>query len=180
MLIIIIFTIMTGASASVVRASIMGLVLLFANGYGRLYDSRNSLLLAGAVMIYQNPLILRFDVGFQLSFLAVMGLLYIYPFLNNKFHKIPELWKLKELTLMTISAQIAVAPSLIYYFNQFSFLSLPANILILPLVPFAMLIGFMSGIGGMIFLPLGKIIGLAAWTITTYQIQAISFFAALW
>ena len=81
---------------------------------------------------------------------------------------------------MTISAQIAVAPLLIYYFNQFSFLSLPANILILPLVPFAMLIGFMSGIGGMIFLPLGKIIGLAAWTITTYQIQAISFFAALW
>jgi len=177
--IIILFTILTGASASVVRASIMGLLLLFANGYGRLYDAKNSIILAGTAMVYINPFALVFDIGFQLSFLAVMGLLYIYPFLNNKFHKIPELWKLKELTLMTISAQIAVAPLLIYYFNQFSFFSLPANILILPFVPLAMFIGFTAGIGGMIFLPLGKTIGMVAWAITTYQIQAISFFAVL-
>ena len=177
--IIILFTILTGASASVVRASIMGLLLLFANGYGRLYDAKNSIILAGTAMVYINPFALVFDIGFQLSFLAVMGLLYIYPFLNNKFHKIPELWKLKELTLMTISAQIAVAPLLIYYFNQFSFFSLPANILILPFVPLAMFIGFTAGIGGMIFLPLGKIIGFTAWAITTYQIKIIEFFATL-
>ena len=176
---IILFTILTGASSSVVRASIMGLLLLFANGYGRLYDAKNSIIFAGAAMIYINPFTLVFDIGFQLSFLAVMGLLYIYPFLDNKFRKIPELWKLKELTLMTISAQIAVAPLLIYYFRQISIWSLPANILILPLVPFAMLAGFLSGIGGMIFLPLGKTIGFVAWAITTYQIKIIDFFALI-
>ena len=130
-------------------------------------------------MIWLNPFALVFDVGFQLSFLAVMGLLYIYPFLDNKFRKVPELWKLKELTLMTVSAQLAVVPLLIYYFHQFSALSLLANILILPFVPFAMLAGFVSGVGGMIFLPLGKIIGFTAWAITTYQIKIIEFFATL-
>src|SRR3989338_3797573 len=177
--VIILFTVLTGASASVVRASLMGLLLLFANGYGRLYDAKNSIILAGAVMVYINQFALVFDIGFQLSFLAVMGLLYIYPFLDNKFRKIPELWKLKELTLMTISAQMAVAPLLIYYFRQISIWSLPANILILPLVPFAMLAGFLSGIGGMIFLPLGKTIGFVAWAITTYQIKIIDFFALI-
>ena|SRR3989344_1624 len=71
--VIVLFTIMTGASASVVRAAIMGLLLLFANGYGRLYDPKNSILLAAGVMIFLDPLALRFDVGFQLSFLAVLG-----------------------------------------------------------------------------------------------------------
>jgi len=177
--IIILFTILTGASASVVRASLMGLLLLFANGYGRLYDAKNSIILAGSVMVYINPFALVFDIGFQLSFLAVLGLLYIYPFLDNKFRKIPELWKLKELTLMTISAQLAVAPLLIYYFHQFSFWSLPTNILILPLIPFAMFAGFVSGLGGMIFLPLGQIFGWFAWAITTYQIDIIKIMSGL-
>jgi competence protein ComEC len=177
--VVILFTILTGASASVVRASIMGIILSFAQGYGRLYDPKNSVILAGAAMIWINPFALVFDIGFQLSFLAVLGLLFVYPFLDNKFRKIPELGKLKELTLMTISAQLAVAPLLIYYFNQFSLVSLPANILVLPFVPFAMIIGFMSGLGGMIFLPLGQIIGWFAWAVITYQIKVIEFFASL-
>ena len=177
--VIVLFTILTGASASVVRASLMGLLLLFANGYGRLYDAKNSIILAGAVMIYINPFALIFDIGFQLSFLAVLGLLYVYPFLDNKFRKIPELWKLKELTLMTISAQVAVLPLLIYYFHQFSVWSLPTNILILPFIPFAMFLGFMSGVGGMIFLPIGQIVGFLVWSITTYQIEVVKLFAGL-
>ena len=177
--VIILFTILTGASSSVVRASIMGLLLLFANGYGRLYDPKNSIILAGAAMIWLNPFALVFDIGFQLSFLAVLGLLYVYPFLDNKFRKIPELWKLKELTLMTVSAQLTIVPLLIYYFHQFSPLSLPANILVLPFVPFAMLIGFISGISGMIFLPLGKLIGIVVWAVTTYQIGVAELLSGL-
>lgn len=175
--IIILFTILTGASASVVRATLMGLLLLFANGYGRLYDAKNSIILAGAIMIFINPFALVFDIGFQLSFLAVMGLLFLYPYLNRKITKIPELGGIKDLALMTISAQVFVLPLLIYYFHQFSLWSLPANIMILPFVPFAMLTGFLSGISGMIFLPFGKIIGMVAWAITTYQIWVVNFFS---
>jgi len=178
-LVIVSFTILTGASASVVRASLMGLIILFANGYGRLYDPKNSIILAGTAMIFINPFALVFDIGFQLSFMAVMGLLYLYPFLDNKFRKIPDFWKIKETTLMTISAQIAVAPLLVYYFHQFSPWSLPTNILVLPFVPFAMFLGFLSGVGGMIFLPLSQIVGWFAWAITTYQIKIIEFFALI-
>ena len=187
--VILLFTILTGASASVVRAAIMGLLLLFANGYGRLYDARNSVLLAGAVMVFLNPFVLVFDIGFQLSFLAVMGLIYVYPILERKasaeggpatgWKKLPEIVELKKTLLMTISAQILVFPLIIYYFNQFSIVSLPANILVLPFMPLTMLFGFLTGVGGLIFAPLGRAVGLFAWGLGAYQLEVIKWFGSL-
>lgn len=177
--VITIFTVLTGASASVVRAAIMGLLLLFANGYGRLYDPKNSIILAGAAMVWLNPLALVFDIGFQLSFAAVVGLMYLYPKLDAKFKKLPTVGNLKEITLMTISAQAAVAPLLIYYFKNFSLVSLPTNILILPLIPAAMFAGFISGLAGMIYLPLGQVVGWFAWALTAYQIRVVELFAKI-
>jgi len=172
-IVVVLFTILTGASASVVRAAIMGLLILFANGYGRLYNPKNSIILAGAAMVWLNPLSLVFDVGFQLSFAAVLGLIYLYPKLDEKLKKVPKLGMVKETILMTISAQVAVAPLLIYYFKNFSLVSLPANVLVLPFLPIAMLFGFATGLGGMIFLPLGQIIGWFSWAVTTYQLSIV-------
>lgn len=177
--VIIIFTIMTGAGASVVRAAIMGLLLLFANGYGRLYDPKNSILLAAGVMVLLDPLALRFDVGFQLSFLAVLGLMYVGPILEEKFRKIPELIGLKETVLMSISAQIMVAPLLAYTFNTFSLVSIPANLLVLPLMPYTMLFGFLTGMAGLIAGPLGQAVGLIAWVLSAFQIHVIRWLGAL-
>ncbi|MDP4001538.1 MAG: ComEC/Rec2 family competence protein, partial [bacterium] len=178
-IVIIIFTIMTGASASVVRAAIMGLLLLFANGYGRLYDPKNSILLAGGVMIFLDPLALRFDVGFQLSFLAVLGLMYIGPILKEKFKRIPEWFGLKEIFLMSISAQIMVAPLLAYIFHTFSLVSIPANLLVLPLMPLVMFFGFLTGVGGLIFDSLGRAIGLVVWVIASYQLHVVQWLGSL-
>ena len=175
--VIIMFVILTGASASVVRAAIMGLLHSFANGYGRIYNPKNSIILAGAVMVWLNPFALVFDIGFQLSFAAVLGLIYLYPKINNKLKNLPKLGALKEITLMTVSAQIAVAPLLIYYFKNFSLVSLPTNVLILPFLPAAMFLGFLSGLAGMAFLPLGQIVGWFAWAITTYQIEVVKIFS---
>ncbi len=176
---IILFTILTGAGASVVRAAIMGLLLLFANGYGRWYDPRNSILFAAAVMVFLDPLSLRFDVGFQLSFLAVFGLLYIYPILEQKYKKIPEFWNIKETVLMSISAQIMVAPMLAYIFHTFSLVSIPANLLVLPLMPYTMLLGFLTGVGGLIAVPLGRAVGLTSWLLSAYQLYVIRWFGSL-
>ncbi|MDO8495934.1 MAG: ComEC/Rec2 family competence protein [bacterium] len=175
--VIILFVILTGALASVVRAAAMGLLLSFAHGYGRLYDQKNSIILAGATMVWFNPMVLVFDIGFQLSFAAVLGLIYLYPLLDNKFYKIPKLGGLKELILMTLSAQVAVAPFLIYYFGNFSLISLPTNILILSFLPYAMLAGFVAGLVGMIFAPLGQLVGYIAWAITSYQIWVVEYFS---
>lgn len=180
---IILFTILTGAGASVVRAAVMGLLLLAANGYGRLYDARNSILLAAGAMVWLNPLALKSDVGFQLSFLAVLGLMYVYPIFEHAFRKFRpkhEFWtELKDTFLMTISAQLAVAPLLIYYFKQFSLVSLPANLLVLPLMPLTMLFGFLAGLGGLIFHPLGQAFGAMAWLISFYQLGIIRWLGGL-
>ena len=184
---IILFSVLTGASASVVRAAIMGLLLLFASGYGRLSDAKNSIVLAGAAMVFLSPMILAFDVGFQLSFMAVLGLAYVYPLLNYKTEKISKIAgqigefvkSLKEIILMTLSAQFFVFPLLIYYFKNLSLVSVVANVLVLPFVPAAMLLGFLSGLAGIIFVPLGRLVGFAAWAITAYQIKIIEFFASL-
>ncbi|HXK40489.1 MAG TPA: ComEC/Rec2 family competence protein [Candidatus Paceibacterota bacterium] len=177
--VICLFVILTGASASVVRAAVMGLLLLFAQGYGRLYDPKNSIILAGAAMVYFNPLVLRFNVGFQLSFLAVLGLIYFAPILKEKLSKAPELFGVKEMGIMTISAQLFVLPLLLNQFNVFSTVSLPANILVLPLVPAAMLFGFLAGAGGLLFAPLGQLFGYFAWAVTSYQLGVIKFFASM-
>ena len=176
---IIIFTILTGASASVVRAAIMGILLSFANGYGRLYDQKISISLAALIMILLNPFVLTFDIGFQFSFLSVLGIAYMYPVLRGKLGKIKGPETIKETLFMTLSAQIFVLPLAVYYFHNFSLVSLPVNILILPFVPLAMMLGFTAGIFSIIWPLLGKIVGLLAWALTSYQIWVVRYFASL-
>lgn len=176
---ITLFTILTGASASVVRAAIMGILVLVAYREGRFYSMTNSLVFAGALMIVLNPKILRFDVGFQLSFLATMGLIYLSPFIRDKLERMPNLWNFKENFIATASAQIMVLPVILYNFGRFSLLSLPANVLILPAVPLTMFFGFVAGILGLIWSRLGEITGLIAWFLAEYEILVTKLFSSI-
>jgi len=74
---IFLFIVMVGAPASAVRAGIMGMILLYAKKVGRLGSATRIMVFAGAIMLLFNPFLLRYDVGFQLSFIAVIGLVYI-------------------------------------------------------------------------------------------------------
>ncbi|MDP3954593.1 MAG: ComEC/Rec2 family competence protein [bacterium] len=174
---IIVFTILTGAQASVVRASIMGVLILLAQSAGRFYSIRNSIAFAGALMVFANPLVLRFDVGFQLSFMATLGLIYLAPLIEPYFKKIPAKYALRETAVMTISAQLMVLPLLIFYFKNISLVSLPANILILPMVPFNMLLGFITGLAGIATPFLGVFIGNFAWALSSVVLGIIKLFA---
>ena len=108
---IALFVLMTGASPSVVRAAIMGVALLLARHAGRQSAPLIVIVFAAFVMIVANPRVLVFDIGFQLSFLAVLGLAYVAPYLQKKMMRVPEFLKWKEAFVATISAQIAVLPS---------------------------------------------------------------------
>ena len=175
---IILFTILTGASASVVRAAIMGVLVLLAYREGRFYSMTNSLVFAGAVMIALNPKILRFDVGFQLSFLATLGLIYLSPFIRDKLERVPNFLNFKENFIATVSAQIMVLPVVLYNFGRFSILSLPANVLILPAVPITMFFGFLAGVFGLIWSKFGQLFGLIAWFLAEYEILIVKLFNA--
>jgi competence protein ComEC len=176
---IILFTILTGASASVVRAAIMSILVLLAYREGRFYNMTNSLVFAGLIMVILNPKILRFDVGFQLSFLATAGLIYLAPFIREKLERMPNFWNFKENFIATASAQLMVLPVILYNFGSFSFLSLPVNVLILPAVPITMFFGFLAGISGLVWQDFGQIIGPIAWLLAEYEILTVKLFASI-
>ncbi|MDP1709979.1 MAG: ComEC/Rec2 family competence protein, partial [Candidatus Komeilibacteria bacterium] len=98
------FVIMTGASASVVRAGIMGVFVLLARTLGRESRATNALAFTAFVMLLINPKILVFDAGFQLSFLATMGLVYINPILQILTKRFGDWFGAKEALVTTMSA----------------------------------------------------------------------------
>jgi competence protein ComEC len=174
---IAVFAILTGAQASVIRAAIMGVLVLLARREGRLSDPRNALALTGALMVFINPRILRYDIGFQLSFAATVGLIYIAPLVEKYFEKLPNFFNFRETFVMTLSAQLFVLPLLIYYFKNFSLVSLPANVIVLPIVPFAMLLGALTGVAGLILPFLGQLVGYFAWLVSAFELGVIKLFA---
>jgi competence protein ComEC len=141
---ILIFVLMTGAEATVVRAAIMVLTVVVAKMLGRKYSAPRALLLAGFIMLLENPKILAFDPSFQLSFLATLALIYVVPILEKYLSFMPEKLGLKTIVATTVGTQIAVLPLLIYSVGEISLVSLPANILALLIVPYSMLLGFVS------------------------------------
>jgi competence protein ComEC len=174
---IAVFVILTGAQASVVRAAIMGGLVLLAYREGRLSNPRNALVLAGALMVFINPRILRFDIGFQLSFAATIGLIYAAPLIEKYFEKLPNFFNFRETFVMTLSAQLFVLPLLIYYFKNLSLVSLPTNIIILPLIPYTMALGAVSGVAGLILPFLGRLVGHFAWLLASFELGVIQLFA---
>lgn len=166
---VIAFTLMVGAGSSVVRAAIMGILGLTAVQLGRRQDAGTGILLAAAVMCAVNPFLLRWDVGFQLSFLALIGIVYIEPLLK---------W-MPSVMATTVAANIFVLPLIVFDFGTLAIYTLPANLIVLPLVPFAMALGFATGVAGIILPFLGSLIGQLAWLVAAFQIAVIRFFGAL-
>lgn len=176
---IILFVTITGLSASGVRAGIMGILLIWAMKNGRLANSENAILFSANLMLLLNPLLLRFDVGFQLSFLATLGIIYLYPIADNYLVKKNKVFGLSEILFLTLSAQIFVLPIILVNFNQLSLISPLANLLVLPIIPLTMMLGFLAIVGSFIFYPLGTIFSWIAFLPLKYETIVIKYLAEL-
>lgn len=170
-IIIFFYVALVGAPASAVRSAIMALAVMYAQVIGRASRGDRALVLAATIMILINPLILMSDVGFQLSFMAVWGLGHISPLFNKKLQNWPDLLRIKEILIATLSAQIATLPLLLYYFGKLSLISVVANIVILPVIPFLTIYGLANLVVSAIYLPLGQILGWVSWLICAYWIE---------
>jgi competence protein ComEC len=172
------FVLMTGAEASVVRAAIMGTILILAGQVGRVYSFRNAITIAAFLMILFNPRILRFDIGFQLSFLALLGIVYLAPVIREFFHlgEEPGFLYWRENLSATFAAQLMTAPLLISSFGKFSFFSFIPNVLILGLTPLTMALGFLVGFVGFASFYLSLVLVLLLNLLLTYEIFIIKFF----
>ncbi len=179
---IVLFILMVGAPASAVRAGIMGMILLYAKKIGRLNSPVRIMIFAGAIMLAFNPLLLRYDIGFQLSFLAVLGLIYIKPIFDNLWGKLlkkEHIGSVLEIINTTIAAQISVLGILIYNFGKISFISPVANIVIVPFITLLTIIGIIF-IGGLTISGfLGKILLWPVYIGTTYVLRVINWLAQI-
>lgn len=137
---LIFYVLLIGAPASAVRAAIMGFLLLLALNIGRINNVINSLIFAAAIMLLLNPKLLRDDVGFQLSFLSVLGIACFYPLFYKitQKYKIPKLKGFLDIFLITISAQVLIIPIVAQNFQIISIISPITNLLILWAIPFLM------------------------------------------
>lgn len=171
------FTIISGATPSVVRAAVLASLFLFARLVGRRKQIFIPLILTGFVMVLTNPLILRYDIGFQLSFAAMFGLIFISPIIDIIIKHWPLF--LREAISSTIGAQITTLPIILFNFGRLSIVAPVTNILILATVPYAMLVSFLVGFAGLVALSLGKLVGLVSWPILEYIILVINYFSKI-
>ena len=169
---------MTGLQPSAVRAGIMGGLFLLAQHLGRINASSRAVVFAAAVMLFLNPFLLRLDAGFQLSFAAMMGIIYLSPIFANWLRSLPETAGLKGVLAMTLSAYSFTAPILIYNFGQISLVGILANLLIVPLLFVVMAGGFLFALAGMISQPLGWIFSWPVWLLLTYITKIVEWFSS--
>ncbi len=183
------YTLLVGADAAVVRAAIMGSLALFAKQVGRRQFALNTLLVVALGMCVWNPLYL-WDVGFQLSFFATLGLiLYATPFSefanriitrwfpSSRAEKAAELFS--EFVLLTLAAQLTTIPIMAYQFQRISLVSFIANPFILPPQPAVMILGGLAMLLSLIWLPLGQIAAWVTWPFAVYTIRAVELFDSI-
>ncbi len=176
---IIFFVVITGSPASIVRAGIMGIVALISTTVGRATKMHNILVIVCVIMLLYNSKVLIWDAGFQLSFLATIGLIYFVPILEKYTKWLPSTFELRESFTTTLSAIILTTPLILFQFGRFSFLAPIANLLILPVIPINMAVGFLAVVFGLIWLPLGQVIAWISWVILTYVLKLTEILAKL-
>ena len=136
------YVFLVGMIASALRAGIMMALLFLAEIFDRKAFNLKTLVIAGFFMLLFNPLLLKYDLGFQLSFLAVGGIILMGPVFNHLLSFIK--WKyLREIIAVTLSAQIFTLPILISSFGYFSIISIITNIIVLPVTPLLMALGIL-------------------------------------
>jgi len=186
---VVLYTVFVGASAAVVRAAIMGLLYLWARHLGRESFAPVSLAAAAFLMTAANPYVL-WDVGFQLSVAATIGLVaYTGPLeraaerLLGRFLSLERARRavriVSEALIVTTAAQITTMPIILHYFGRLSLVTLVTNFLILPAQAGLMITGGVATLLAMVLRPLGQIAGWAAWVFLTYTIEVVQLTARI-
>jgi competence protein ComEC len=183
------YSLFVGWQPSVVRAAIMGSMAILGNQIGRKGAGLNTLALTAAVMCFFDPY-LPWNISFQLSFTATMGLILLGDPLQHWFSSLIEkrlstekakliAQPVGEYFLLTLAAQIATLPVIAFQFQRISLIALIANPLILPFQPLLMVLGAFASLIGIVFLPLGRLMGFLVLPLASYTINTVEWLARL-
>jgi competence protein ComEC len=174
--ILIIYGTLTGLQPSVLRAILMGIGALIGLLYNRQVNSLGSLLLAATILLLWQPLWI-WDLGFQLSFLATLGLIITVPLLKNKIDYFPNL--IAEPIAISLAATLWTMPLLMFTFNSIALYNIPINIITTPLVTLISLGGVFTAFLGLIYPPLGSISASILYYPLELLLQITTFFSLL-
>jgi len=174
---IVFYVSIIGAPASGVRAGIMGILFLISQYFGRNSDGVRLIIFSAFLMLLFNPLLLTLDVGFQLSFLAILGLVYLQPIFSDWLKKVPNVFELRYTLSATLAAQCFTLPILIYNFGRISLISPLVNLFIVPLITMITILGFILSFIGLMSTTLGIVFSFPVWLILSYILKIIDVFS---
>lgn len=173
------FTLITGFSPSMSRAGLVAGLSLLAWYYGRKIHPFVLLPMAAGITVLINPSYAQGDIGWLLSFSAFAGILILSPLVQRYFWGSRKPTMLRQLVVDTLSAQAATMPIILFTFGQFAPLALPANLLVLPLIPISMLLTAIAGVTGLLHPAFGSILALPAKALLTFITTSAAYLANL-
>jgi competence protein ComEC len=164
LILIMVFLLLAGSSASIVRAAIVSTISIATSYYGRSINPLNLISLAAVITAYANPFYVWSDISWYLSFLAFFGVMVLAPLISERLPLNKKASAKKSILVAvgieSISAEAMSLPIVLFTFGQMSFIGLPANMLVVALVPLAMLLSTIAGLAGMLA---PQLAGWAAW-----------------
>lgn len=180
------YIIMIGLPVSGVRAAIMGSVGLLAQKLGRQNTSARVLTMTAGGMLLQNPMLLLYDVSFQLSFLASLGIIYVKPLIDYyvkmpmKFSSLQWAGGFLDILSVTFAAQIITLPIIVYNFGRLSLVAPITNLLVLPIVSLLTILGFLASMAGMFSTMLIWIFWVPCHFLLWYLLWVLNIFSGPW
>ena len=183
------YVLLVGADAASVRAGVMGALYVIAIALDRQSTAFVSLFASALLMTLLNPLTL-WDIGFQLSFAATLGLILFTPAIQARFERFLSthlatdrvrqiMGFLNDALIVTLAAQVTTLPLIVYYFGRVSLVSLITNFLILPVQPPIMTVGMATLVAGLVWEPLGRIMAVVPWLLLSYTTWMVKLTAAV-
>lgn len=186
--VVIMYMILVGMSGSVVRAAVMAVIMLVGRMLWRRAFTANTLLAAAFIILCVDPAML-FDLSLQLSFAATLGIvLYserlragVQAWMQRRVRReTARAWTqlLADVLLTTVAATVTTMPILLSTFSQLSLVAFPANAIVLPLQPAAMVLGLMAVVTGLFSTPAGAIVALPTYALLTITLRVVEWMAS--
>jgi competence protein ComEC len=178
-ILIVTYIITAGATPAVVRAGVMGALVLMEFWIARKASMTNALLLAAALMLLHNPLLLASDVGFQLSFVATTAVITLTRSFEQRLKFLPSSLGLREAFAGSLAAILLTLPILLWHFGEISLIAPITNLLVLPLIVYSMATGLVALAVSFVSIGFGTMIAIPTWGLSTVILWLVSSFGAI-
>jgi len=169
--VIALFLLLTGSSASIIRAAIVSMLSIGAGYYGRQVKPLLLIAMAAAITAFANPFYVWTDTSWYLSFLAFYGVMVLAPMIAVRLHLKWQNSLVAMVALESLCAELMTLPFVLHTFGQMSFIGLVANVLVVALVPLAMLLSLIAGLAGMFIAPVSGWFAWPARILLTYMLD---------